>query len=189
MVTNTTSFPEKWNDLFLLDQPLDMDSFLQSDLLADKRNAFMKQSISAMVCGSISFIASMLPVVHILRSHECLSSTYHRLIFGLSTADIIASLGLALSSTMVPKEMRYLVPFASGNIATCDAQGFLCYCMIGVSMGYNSSVCFYYLAIITYNKKFDYIRTKLEPWFHGISSILFPMISSYCTQKKEGLTS
>jgi hypothetical protein len=130
-----------------------------------------------MTSGSISFIASILLVTHILRSHECLSSTYHRLIFGLSCADIISSFCFALSSTMTPKEMSYLIPFASGNIATCDAQGFLMTFAYAVSVGYNCSVCFYYLAIITYNKKFDYIEKKLEPWFHGIS-ILFPLVFS-----------
>jgi hypothetical protein len=169
MVTNnTSSFLKNWKDLLQSDQPLDMDAFLQSDLLAATRSHEMKVSIGNMISGSIPFIASMLLVTHILRSHECLSSTYHRLIFRLSVADIISSFGNALSSTMAPKENNYLVPFAIGNIATCDAQGFLIFFAGGV-------VCFYYLVIITYNQKFDYIEKKLEPWFHGIS-ILSPAV-------------
>jgi hypothetical protein len=169
MATNSSSFPENWIDLFQSDQPLDMDAFLQSDLFAAKRNAYMEESIANMLSGSISFIASMLLVIYILRSHDRLSTTYHRLIFGLSAADIISSFGFALSSTMSPKEMSYLVPFARGNIATCDAQGYLINFAVTISVGYNCSICFYYLAIITYNKRYDYIRKKLEPWFHGIS--------------------
>ncbi len=76
---------------------------------------------------------------------------------------------------MVPKEMSYIAPFASGNVATCNAQGFLLTFATGASFGYNCSICFYYSAIITYNKNFDYIRNKLEPWFHGIS-ILVPLV-------------
>jgi hypothetical protein len=129
----------------------------------------MKQS------GPTSLIASTLLITHILRSHECLSTTYHRLIFGLSVADIISSIGFSLSSIMAPKEMNYLVPFASGSTATCDAQGFLNVYAIIVSVGYNCSVCFYYLAIISYSKKYDYIKEKLEPWFHGIS-VSFPLV-------------
>lgn len=34
---------------------------------------------------------------------------------------------------------------------------------------YNCSMCFYYLSIIKYNKKDEYIKDKLEPWFHFIS--------------------
>jgi hypothetical protein len=175
ILTKSSSYPDNWNDLYKSDQPLDMDAFLNSDLFAAKRNHEMQQSIPFMVSGLISFIASMLLIIHILRSHECLSTTYHRLIFGLSTTDIISSFSHALSSTMVPKEMNYLAPFASGNTVTCDAQGFVGSYMAGVSVGYTCSICFYYLAIISYNKKFDSIRRNLEPWFHGIS-ILFPLI-------------
>ncbi len=177
MLTNMSSFPYNWDDLFQSDQPLDMDAFLQSDVFAAKRSAYMKQSIAYMISGSISFIASIMLVIHILRSHEYLTTTYHRLIFGLSAADIIASFCMALSSTMVPKEMSYLVPFASGSTATCAFQGFLIIYATGVSARYNISVCFYFLAIITYNKKHDYIRRKLEPWFHVIS-ILFSLVGS-----------
>jgi hypothetical protein len=145
-MTNSSSFPpDNWNDLYLMDhQPLDMDAFLQSDFLVERRSFDIKLSIAFMISGSISFIASMLLVIHILRSHECLSSTYHRLIFGLSAGDIISSFCYAITSTMVPKELNYFLPIASGNIATCDAQGFLLFFAAGVSLGYNFSVCFYY---------------------------------------------
>ena len=85
-----------------------------------------------------------------------------------------------LSSTMVPKGLNYFVPFASGNVATCDAQGFLITFANGISLLYNCSICLYYLAIITYNKKSDYIKKKLEPWFHGIS-ILLPLVDCVIT--------
>jgi hypothetical protein len=76
---------------------------------------------------------------------------------------------------MVPKEMNYLVPGAQGNSTTCTAQGFLFSIGSTAANLYNCSVCFYYLSIIRYNKNDDYIRNKLEPWFHGIS-ILFPLV-------------
>mmetsp|Transcript_56299 Transcript_56299/g.60954 ORF Transcript_56299/g.60954 Transcript_56299/m.60954 type:complete len:83 (+) Transcript_56299:719-967(+) len=79
----------------------------------------MKESTGQMVSGSISFTASTLLIVHILRSHDYFATTYHRLVFGLSPADIVSSFGFALSSTMVLQEMSYVVPFASGNTATC----------------------------------------------------------------------
>ena len=40
-----------------------------------------------------------------------------------------------------------------------------------MASGYNCMICFYYLAIITYKKKDDFVKGKLESWFHG-----FPMI-------------
>ena len=50
--------------------------------------------------GSVSTIASRCLVVDILHSHHGISTTYHRLVFGLSIADIMSSFGFALSSTM-----------------------------------------------------------------------------------------
>ncbi len=95
-ITTNFSIPDNWADLYQLDQPLDMEAFLKSDLLPLRRSVYMEESIGFMVTGSISFIASMLLVVHILRSHDCLSTTYHRLVFGLSAADIIASFATSL---------------------------------------------------------------------------------------------
>jgi hypothetical protein len=84
----------------------------------------------------------------------------------------LSSFAQALGATMVPKEMNYLIPGAQGNTATCTAQGFLINLGAHVVALYNCSICFYYLSIIRYNKKDAYIRNKLEPWFHGISTII-----------------
>jgi hypothetical protein len=47
MATNTTSsFPDHWKDLLLLDQPLDMDAFKQSDLCDAQRSLYMKYNIA-----------------------------------------------------------------------------------------------------------------------------------------------
>jgi len=175
--TTVSSFPENWSNLFKIDQPLDMEAFQNSDLLAQQRKAYLKYSTATIVNGSISFIASLLLVLHILRSHDALSTTYHRLVFGLSICDILQSIGQALSATMVPKEMNYLAPFARGTSTTCDAEGMLFVLGGAAANLYNSSICFYYLAIIKYNKKDDFIREKLEKWFH-IVSISLPVIWS-----------
>ena len=170
-----STFPDVWYDLWKLDQPLDLEAFLQSDLLAVRRNEMKTKTIIFRTTGSISVIASMFLAIHILRSHAGLSTTYHRLVFGLSVADILSSSAMALSSTMVPKEMNYFVPYAQGNITTCTTQGFLMAVGYLIAGAYNCSICFYYFAIIRYNKKDEYIRTKLEPWFHGIS-IVCPLV-------------
>jgi hypothetical protein len=169
---NTTTFPDSWYDLWKSDQPIDFEAFLNSELLAKTRNEIKTRGVIRRTSGSVSTIASMCLVVHILRSHHGLSTTYHRLVFGLCIADIMTSFAQALGSTMVPKEMNYFVPGAQGNTATCTAQGFVIIVGVGVAAVYNCSICFYYLAIIRYNKKDEYIRNKLEPWFHGISIVL-----------------
>ena len=175
---NTTTFPDSWGDLWKLDQPLDFEAFLNSNLLAARRNQIKTYAIIYRITGSVSTIASACLAVHILRSHNGLSTTYHRLVFGLSIADILSSFAYVLSSTMVPKEMNYFVPGAQGNTATCTAQGFLFAVGSIVATLYNCCICLYYLAIIRYNKKDEYIRNKLEPWFHGIS-IIIPFVVGF----------
>ncbi len=177
-MTNATvfisSFPDKWGALFSLGQPLDMEAFLKSDLLAKHRNMAIQFSITTMVCGLISFIASSLLALYILRSRDGLSTTYHRLMFALSISDMVQSFACAIIIPMVPKEMNYLASsFAIGNSATCDATGFLFALGLPATNLYNSSICIYYLAIIKYNKKDAFIREKMERWLH-----LVPMLVS-----------
>ena len=157
--TNSTeyvsSFEMTWKELEKLKQKLDMEAFLDSELFAGRRKVYMQEFISNTISGSISLIASILLAIHILRSHHGLSTTYHRLVFGLSCSDILSSLAYALSSLVVPKEMGYLVPFAYGNLEACDVQGFLIHFGLISGCLYNCCICFYYLAIITFNKKGD----------------------------------
>jgi hypothetical protein len=174
----TTTSPDSWSDLWNSDQPLDFEAFLDSDLLATRRNQINTLGVIRHTTGSVSTIASTCLVVHILRSHHGLSTTNHRLVFGLCIGDIMSSFANALATTMVPKEINYLVPIAQGNTATCTAQGFLITAGANIVAMYNCSICFYYLSIIRYNKKDEYIRDKLEPWFHGIS-ILFPLVVGF----------
>jgi hypothetical protein len=122
---NTTTFPDSWGDLWKSDRPLDFEAFLNSDLLATRRNQIKTYDIIVRTTGSVSTIASTCLAVHILRSNHGLSTTYHRLVFGLCISDILSSFGFALASTMVPKEMNYLAPGAQGNTATCTTQGFI----------------------------------------------------------------
>jgi hypothetical protein len=129
-------------------------------------------AIASHVSGTISLIASMTLLAIILRSRDGLSTTFHRLLFGLCISDIMSSLSWALSSSMVPRDMDYLVWNAKGNIALCNAQGIFMHIGVTGSFLYNFSLCFYYLAIVRYSKKDTYIKNKLEPWFHG-TAILF----------------
>ena len=79
---------------------------------------------------------------------------------------------LAFKSTAVPKELQYLLPFARGNVGTYTAQGLFSTVGALTATFYNCMVCFYYLSIVTFNKKDEYIKRKLEPWFHGIPLIV-----------------
>ncbi len=161
-----------WAELSKLEEPFNFQELLSSSLLAAKRNETETASLIRRVSASVSTVASALLILHIIRSHVGFSKTYHRLVLGLSISDLLSSLMNILASMMVPKELSYFVRGAMGNTATCTAQGFLL--KVGNISGnlYNCSICFYYLAIIRYNKKDAYIRQKLEPWLHFIPILL-----------------
>ena len=89
--TSVNAFPDSLGDLLKLDQLIDFEAFLNSDLLAAKRNENMIHSIAQRTSGSVSVIASTCLILHILRSHDVISTTYHWLVFGLSVGDIMSS--------------------------------------------------------------------------------------------------
>ena len=151
---------------------LDLQALQQSDKLAEFHKSFKILSVNVpRATGIISFLSSAAIIWHILRSHKGLTTTYHRLVFGLSIADMMTSFCFILNTILTPTELQYLIPYSRGNIRTCSAQGFII--AVGYEMVclYNCSICFYYLAIIAFNKKGVFIQNKLEPWFHGISII------------------
>lgn len=122
------------------------------------------------VCGSISLFASATLMWMICRSYSGLSTPFHRLLFGLCFFDIIASIGYALSTSMSPKETSYYVWNASGNMASCNFQGFL-HILGNYGCLYNVSLCAYYLAVIKYSMSDEDIRKKIEPFLHGVPII------------------
>ena len=154
----------------------DFQAFLQSDELAEWRDFTKITDIIFSVTGSVSFIGSSAIIWHILRSHQGLSSTYHRLVFGMCVGDLISSFAIAINSIAAPKELQYLMPFARGNMGTCSTQGFFLSASIAMTYFYNCSICFYYLSIITFNKKDEYIKRNLELWFHGVP-VIFAIVT------------
>ena len=140
----------------------------ESDQLAKWHNFAKDRDIIYSVTGSISIISSAAIMWHILRSYKGLSSAYHRLVFGLCVGDLITSFAFAVNAAAAPKDLNYLAPFASGNIGTCTAEGFILTVGVMMTSLYNCSICFYYLSIVKFNKKDEYIISALEPWFHGV---------------------
>ena len=147
---------------------MDFQAYLQTDELANRRDHSKVLSILLSVTGTISIIGSSATIWHILRSHKGLSLTYHRLVLGLCIGDLMSSSAYAFNSVAAPKEFKYLAPSANGTFQTCSASGFFLLDGLCMATSYTQALCFYYLAIITYNKKDNFIKAKLEPWSHGI---------------------
>ena len=169
-------------------------------------------SIAPRVTGSISTISSLLIIVVIFRSSVKLSSIYHRIMFGMSIGDILASIAMALTSVPMPSDnwtVQYTLGFSDlptyGNTATCTAQGFFWTFGTILTYGYNMSLCAYYVFAIAFMMKDEIIERKLEPrLLHGspiIVALLFstpPLFvgmynpsggSSWCTISKFKSTS
>ena len=136
------------------DMSFDFEAYLQSDEFAELRYSQKITDITRSVSASISIISSAAIIWHILRTHKGLASTYHRLVFGLCVGDLMLSLGVAINSA-APKEMQYFIPSVRGNVGTCTAQGFIKLTGLVMASLYNGMICFYYLSIITFNKKDD----------------------------------
>jgi hypothetical protein len=73
-----------------------------------------------------------------------------------------------LSTLLSPTYTSGYVWNPRGNVNSCDAQGFFLFLGIMGAPLYNCSLCFYYLAIVKFNKKDKFIREKIEPYLHAV---------------------
>jgi len=121
------------------------------------------------ISGSISVVSCALIIFIILRSTVGLSTTYHRLIFGLSVAVTMYSFALALSTLPMPTDMMYdqFEGRYIGNTLTCTIQGFVFFYFSSVALGYNVVLCLYYLCSIRYKMSEAHIRKCVEPSLHA----------------------
>ncbi len=137
-------------NFLLLDEKIEMkrdrimneESSDNNDLTASKANA-----IARMTSAIISMLASIAMMTMILRSYDGLTTPLHRLLFGLCVSDILSSFASSLSTTMAFSETSYYIWNASGNIASCDTQGFLLAFGSSAGIMYNCCLCLYYFAV------------------------------------------
>jgi hypothetical protein len=92
-----------------------------------------------------------------------IKTIYHRIILGLSSADCLTSLAIALTTIPMPKDVIYPFEMPSyGNIATCEAQGLVS--MMGNAFVFcmNGILNIYYLCTLRYNMTEKTFRCYLE---------------------------
>jgi hypothetical protein len=131
--------------------------------------------------GSLSAISSALIIYVILRSETRLSSVYHRIMFGMSIADVLSSTAVALSTLPMPSympqeeelEYRWTAGTRLGNTSTCNAQGFLQSFGMLCMFNYNAMLCVYYACAIAFTMQENNIKKYVEPVLHG-----FPIVTS-----------
>jgi len=132
----------------------------------EKNNVILAVPI---VSGIISMMGSTTIVVMMLRSIDRrLSSTYGRLVFGMSCMDIMQSLAYCLST--LPSPIDSDLPWASyGTTLTCSIQGgFLFTGGIGTTIYYCSLCIYYALRISKRDITESTIKNKVEPFLHFI---------------------
>jgi hypothetical protein len=137
--------------------------------------------------GSLSAISSILIIYVILRSETRLSSIYHRIMFGMSIADVLSSTAVALSTLPMPSympqeeelEYRWTAGTRLGNTSTCNAQGFFQTFGLVTTIHYNSMLCLYYACAVAFAMKENNIKKYVEPILHGLPIVygLVPAVS------------
>ena len=147
--------------LFVNGQLISIEEYKQ-----DTRTYSIIQTVS-----SIASLISSAAIIWILyRSFlRGMSLPYHRLLLGLSIADICSSVAQSFSTLPAPDPLD-IIWNARGTKVVCQLQGF--FIVLG-SIGaplYNCSLCFYYLIVITYKRKNAdaYVRKKFEIYLHAV---------------------
>mmetsp|Transcript_12311 Transcript_12311/g.14108 ORF Transcript_12311/g.14108 Transcript_12311/m.14108 type:complete len:602 (+) Transcript_12311:28-1833(+) len=129
----------------------------------------------------LSLVGSATIVCILIRKkRNRLSSTYNRIIFGMSSMDILSSTANLLSVLPSPSDTPQMVSFMRypgyGTTATCTAQGFFFYSgQLGTTL-YYCALTVYYVTVVTTNTSESTLKTIIEPFFHGI-----PILYSFLT--------
>ena len=136
-------------------------------------------TIIPMVTGTLSIVASSTIISKVLKSQSRLTTPYNRLLVGLCTFDIIASICHAFSTLPIPRGSpdHWL---ALGDKATCSIQGTL---MVFAQVGtpfYNVGLCIYFLCVVKYNMTDERFRKLWEAFLHAFP-ILYGLITSIGT--------
>ncbi len=136
------------------------------------------------VNGSLSAASSVLIMSIIFRSSpESRTSAYHIIMFFMSFWDTVASIAMALNTTVMPSDVYETYPFAGkayGTIGTCEAQGFLI--LMGSLLVLSSNIILnvYYVCSLRYGMAQDIFKRRILPVCLVIAmfiSIFMPIVA------------
>ncbi|CAB9519836.1 unknown protein [Seminavis robusta] len=108
----------------------------------------------------------------IIVRNKKMKELYHRIVFGLSTMDLIMTIATITMPYTIRSDIGLL--FAVGNVRTCEAAGFLWQTWLGSTI-YNSVLSVYFLFTVQYGWREQQMSKKMEPWCH-ILAIVIPLI-------------
>jgi len=146
------------------------------------------------ITGSISAVSSFLIIYLVFRSEAKLNTIYHRIMFGMSVADILSSIAMALTTLPMPKnddpwwtedpwmnkwylgEAFWEEQTKIGNRQTCTIQGFFFATGVIIMFSYNGMLFVYYACAIALRMKEETIRKRIQPFIIGM-----PVIQGLCS--------
>lgn len=115
--------------------------------------------------ASVSFIASTIIVFAITCfGNVGLSTPYRRIIFGLSSADILQSLALMAGPSAVSPDLS---GEAGSEATSCKVNGFILSAGASATLMYTFFLCLYYLCKLKYRMTDNAFRHRIEKKFHA----------------------
>jgi len=129
-----------------------------------------------LICAAtLSLIGSCTIVFKILRgmARNQTITPYDRIILGLSSCDIVASVTYAIGPFFLPTESSLRI-WSFGSLQTCQALGFVNQFSCVAAIWYNCLLSFYYLLTVRFGVKRKEFRRKYEIWMH-LSVLFFPI--------------
>jgi hypothetical protein len=132
-------------------------------------------AVVPLVTGFFSVLGASCVVYIILRDpkrNQNLSKTYHRLLLGMSSTDIIGSIRACTSSFVMPAGSWWM---AAGNQGSCEFQGSVAQLAIGAAL-YSACLSIYFWLTIRNVNKYVIAR-RFEPVMHCVSA-LFPICTA-----------
>lgn len=122
--------------------------------------------------GLLSLIGSAWIVWDIMKKPKRSRGVYERLLMGLAISDMIASLGMALSTWPVPEYQAQKTWGAVGNIHSCEFQGFLIQLGLATPL-YSAALAVYYVLLVKFNYRPDSIQMlRFEKFSHIFANSL-----------------
>lgn len=139
---------------------------VEYNLLNDRQEKVL--SLLYVISSFLSIVGSATIIYKVLSDRRHATS-YDRLMLGLSTCDLIASVGYALNPFLLPRDTSIRV-WAVGSDASCTFLGFMT--QFGFSaVLYNAFLSFYYLFTVRYGIERRRFAKRYEAWLHAITFI------------------
>jgi hypothetical protein len=136
--------------------------------------------------SSLSIVSLLILITLIFRSRAGLSTLYHRIVFCMSVASILAAMAMGLTTLPMPKDMIYtqFETAVYGNQATCTAQGLVYIAGTRTAFLYFASLCIYYLSSIRFKMSESKMRKRIEPWIHRYIFCSTTAVTTLCIVSK-----